>query len=250
MEARSERTADERLGGESPWRGYVAAIVMVALLGGGMFALDRWVAETMTAATLLNVGWFVVVGGAFLLWARGGPAMTPIVGALGATALIGAFVFYWTGVRDEEVNEDVVTATRVADSAQAEQALGGEAAADQQPADPKPEPAGPVTLASGTFAGADGHAGSGKATVIEESKGDRTLTFTDFEVDPGAAVEVWLTPGPEETGDRIELGGLKGNVGDQQYEIPGDADLNKYGTVVLYCTPFTVRIAVAELDRA
>lgn len=161
-------------------------------------------------------------------------------------------------MRDDEVSEDVVTATRSADSSQAQQALAGEAAATdkaaqvQGAADPKPDQSGPanLTLASGAFVGADGHAGSGEATVIEQTSGDRTLTFTDFEVDPGAAVEVWLTPGPEETGDRIELGGLKGNVGDQEYEIPGDADLNKYGTVVLYCTPFTVRIAVAELDRA
>ncbi len=36
-------------------------------------------------------------------------------------------------------------------------------------------------------------------------------------------------------------------MGDQQYEIPADADLKRYGTVVLYCTPFTVRIAVADL---
>ena len=257
MEARGDRTADQRPGGATPWRGYLAALVMVVLLAGGMFALDRWVAETITAATVINVAWFALVGGGFLLWARGAGAMTPVAGALGATVLIGGFTFYWTSVRDNEVNEDVVTATRSADSAQAQQALGGEtasneAAAVQAEAEPKPEPSGPanLTLASGEFAGADGHAGSGKATVIEQAGGDRTLTFTDFEVDPGAEVEVWLTPGPEETGDRIELGGLKGNVGDQQYEIPGDADLNEYGTVVLYCTPFTVRIAVAELDRA
>ena len=57
-------------------------------------------------------------------------------------------------------------------------------------------------------------------------------------------------PGPDEptspTGS--SSASLKGNVGDQQYEIPADANLNHYGTVVLYCTPFTVRIAVAELS--
>ena len=61
------------------------------------------------------------------------------------------------------------------------------------------------------------------------------------------AVEVWLTTGPNETSDRVDLGDLKGNVGDQQYEVPADADLERYSTVVLYCTPFTVRIAVADL---
>jgi len=61
---------------------------------------------------------------------------------------------------------------------------------------------------------------------------------------------VWLTTGPNETSDRVDLGNLKGNVGDQQYEIPAGTDLERYGTVVLYCTPFTVRIAVAPLMMA
>ena len=73
------------------------------------------------------------------------------------------------------------------------------------------------------------------------------LTFTDFDVDPGVEVEVYLTPGTDSVDDRVELGGLKGNVGDQQYEIPADADLRRYDTVILWCTPFTVRIAVAPL---
>ncbi len=73
--------------------------------------------------------------------------------------------------------------------------------------------------------GEDGHDGSGTATVIEQASGVRVLTFTDFDVDPGAAVEVWLTTGPNETSDRVDLGDLKGNVGDQQYEVPADADL-------------------------
>ena len=164
-------------------------------------------------------------------------------------AAVGAFVFYWTGVRDETVDEDVVTASRVAGAAEAEAALAGGGGAEAKDARPDAQPSGPVTLTTGMFTGVDGHDGSGEAAVVEEG-GDRTLTFTDFDVDPGAQVEVWLTPGPDEIDDRIELGSLKGNVGDQQYEIPADADLNRYGTVVLYCTPFTVRIAVAPLERA
>ncbi len=107
-----------------------------------------------------------------------------------------------------------------------------------------------VEVASGSFTGEDGHDGAGTATVIDQASGPQVLTFTDFDVDPGAAVEVWLTTGPNETSDRVDLGNLKGNVGDQQYEIPAGTDLAKYGTVVLYCTPFTVRIAVAPLKTA
>ena len=75
------------------------------------------------------------------------------------------------------------------------------------------------------------------------------MTFTRFDVDPGVDVDVYLVPGDgTDVSDRVELGNLKGNVGDQQYEIPADADLNRYGTVVLWCKPFTVRIAVAPLN--
>ncbi len=102
-------------------------------------------------------------------------------------------------------------------------------------------------MAEGSFTGADGHAGSGKAEVVQAPGGERSLVFTEFDVDPGVEVEVYLTPDTETVDDRVELGGLKGNVGDQQYEIPADADLARYDSVVLWCTPFTVRIATAGL---
>ena len=148
-------------------------------------------------------------------------------------AVIAGGSYYWFSVRDDEVDEDVVTASAPAPAG----AKASKAAA---------EPVN-VAVATGSFMGEDGHDGSGTATVIEQASGGRVLTFTDFDVDPGAAVEVWLTTGPNETSDRVDLGDLKGNVGDQQYEVPADADLERYGTVVLYCTPFTVRIAVADL---
>ncbi len=104
-----------------------------------------------------------------------------------------------------------------------------------------------MSLAAGSFTGQDGHAGSGKAEVIEAPGGERSLVFTEFDVDPGVDVEVYLTPDDSAVDDRVELGGLKGNVGDQQYGIPAGTDLSRYDSVVLWCTPFTVRIATSEL---
>jgi hypothetical protein len=90
--------------------------------------------------------------------------------------------------------------------------------------------------------------GSGVATVVQQPGGRRLLTFSRFDVDPGVDVDVYLVPADgSDVSDRVELGSLKGNVGDQQYEIPAEADLNRYATVVLWCNPFTVRIAVAPL---
>ena len=162
---------------------------------------------------------------------------------------------YWTGFRDTVVDEDVVVASARASSAERDRGLAEATPPDAARSDGNAAqgggPAGraPVELAQGEFAGADGHAGSGIASVIQEPSGQRLVTFTDFDVDPGVDVDVYLVPGDgSDVSDRIDLGNLKGNVGDQQYEIPADASLSRYSTVVLWCKPFTVRIAVARLD--
>jgi len=41
---------------------------------------------------------------------------------------------------------------------------------------------------------------------------------------------------------------LKGNVGNQNYEIPGDAEIGQFGSVVIYCQPFHVVFSTATLN--
>ena len=224
-----------------------AAFVLAAVLGIGLVVLQRWVAETRGAAIALVSVWFAVVGVAALLAVRARPGLrVAVLGTYAAIALAAGAIGYWTGFRDSEVDEDVVTASAPADE---RERAGGLAAQDEaSPSPPRSDAsAGPVELVRGDFEGVDGHAGTGVASVIRDRDGARFLTFTEFDVDPGAEVEVWLTRDDSSTDDRVELGDLKGNVGDQQYEIPDAADLMAYDTVVLYCTPFTVRIAVAAL---
>ena len=45
----------------------------------------------------------------------------------------------------------------------------------------------------------------------------------------------------------MEIADLKGNKGDQQYEIPAGLDLERYNSVVIWCVPFSTRIAQAPL---
>lgn len=105
-----------------------------------------------------------------------------------------------------------------------------------------------VSLARGTFRGADDHATSGTATVVRLAEGRRFLTFTGFESDGGVDVRVYLVAGDgSEVSDHVELGRLKGEAGDQRYAIPDGVDLSRHGTVVLWCVPFTVRVGVAPL---
>lgn len=111
----------------------------------------------------------------------------------------------------------------------------------------EPEIVEPVELASGSVEGADGHAGEGVATIVDEGDGKRTLTLTDFDVDAGPDVNVYLSESTDGIERAIDIGDLKAERGTQAYEIPADVDLNRYGDLVLWCIPFTTRIATAEL---
>lgn len=112
---------------------------------------------------------------------------------------------------------------------------------------------GPVELASGTFVDGDAaHQGSGSATIYELEDGSRLLRFEDFEVTNGPDLHVFLVPNPDPTGrddvaGYLDLGELKGNIGNQNYEIPDDVDLSEYGSIVIYCVPFHVLFSTATL---
>jgi hypothetical protein len=109
----------------------------------------------------------------------------------------------------------------------------------------------PTVALSGTFKDADNfHRGSGKATVYVLPDGKRVLRFEDFTVTNGPALSVYLVRSADGNVDSgfLDLGKLKGNKGNQNYEIPTDTDLNAYGSVVIWCVPFGVTFAVASLQ--
>ena len=123
--------------------------------------------------------------------------------------------------------------------------------------EPMPEDGGEATgalaLSEGRFRDADDfHMGSGTATVYELDDGSRVLRLEDFEVTNGPDLHVLLVPNgdPQSRDDVVgyfDLGSLKGNIGDQNYEIPADLDLSQFGSVVIYCVPFHVLFSVASL---
>ncbi len=111
-----------------------------------------------------------------------------------------------------------------------------------------------TALLSGQFTGADSfHMGEGSATLFE--LGDqRVLRFEDFSVTNGPDLHVILSkhPAPIDRSDigedYIDLGTLKGNLGNQNYELPADIDISEYQSVVIYCVPFHVVFATATLQ--
>jgi hypothetical protein len=124
-----------------------------------------------------------------------------------------------------------------ASSLAAKQAAGAPAAKPQN-----------VALVTGDFKVADEGSASGKATVIKKASGGRVLTLTHFAVNNGPDLRVYLAPGDgQDVGKHIDLGGLKGNKGNQKYDVPGSADLGKYKTVVIWCRSFSVAFARAKL---
>ena len=152
----------------------------------------------------------------------------------------------------------------------AEAASGGEAApevggddeaadGDAGAADDAPtaeEPAGPLALASGTFASRNRYTTTGSATVFELPDGSRTLRLEDFETTNGPDLYVYLTVADAADSDAdldadvVDLGDLRGNIGNQNYDIPADVDLERYDTVVIWCLRFTSSFGVADLSPA
>jgi hypothetical protein len=45
----------------------------------------------------------------------------------------------------------------------------------------------------------------------------------------------------------MDLGRLKGNIGNQNYEVPVDIDLSKYNNVLIWCKAFSVLFGNAQL---
>jgi hypothetical protein len=117
------------------------------------------------------------------------------------------------------------------------------------------EPTGPVAVLTAEVMGADAaHEGTGTATVYRLEDGSHVLRFEDFEVTNGPDLHVFLTPVTEVQSDSdvmadgyLDLGELKGNIGDQNYELPADFDVESIGSVVIYCVPFSVVFATASL---
>jgi electron transfer DM13 len=111
----------------------------------------------------------------------------------------------------------------------------------------------PIAITKGDFKGL-AHETKGLASIYRLADGKRTLRLTEFETSNGPDVHVYLTAAEVEKGNDaikdagfIDLGSMKGNKGDQNYDIPADADLNKYKNVTIWCARFGVNFAQAAL---
>ncbi|MFB7169906.1 DM13 domain-containing protein [Streptomyces sp. NPDC056254] len=185
-------------------------------------------------------------------------------GALVAAAValgVGSYWFQpWKLWQDETVREALPTA-----------------AAPQRPTG-SPDPAGSASASgtsgsSGAAAGASGpqvlaqgslisheHATTGTAKLIRLPDGSHTLRLEGLDTSNGPDLRVWLTDAPVkegvagwrvfDDGKYVSLGKLKGNKGDQNYEIPADVKPADYTSVTIWCDRFDVSFGAAALTAA
>ena len=159
-----------------------------------------------------------------------------------------------TGMDVETVNEGLAMLKKgMADS---DDAMVDKGVAMIQDGTAPAEQASAVELKSGAFRDADSfHRGSGKATVYRGPDGSHLLRLENLDVTNGPSLHVILSPHQDpmrvseiKDGGFVDLGKLKGNQGNQNYEIPDDVDIQAYKSVVIYCKPFQVIFSVAPLQ--
>ena len=102
------------------------------------------------------------------------------------------------------------------------------------------------------------HETSGRATIYRTADGQQYLRLSDFMTSNGPDVHVLLLRADDQALkqeivkgglESVELGSLKGNQGDQNYDLPAAVDLNQYQAVAIYCERFHAIFGVAKLEK-
>jgi hypothetical protein len=206
----------------TPLAKVAAFIAILAALAVGVFAMGRLADDDRSALLLTGVWFGAALLAGYLAVRRRRDLLVPLgsafaIGSLGVTVLVGLPTLI-----DRTVAEAVITT----------------------------EATGVTERATGSFVPL-AHPGTGTATVLIGADGAATLTLTGFSTDPGPDLRVYLTAadpaGGEPIGEFVDLGALKGNIGDQQYAIPVDTDLDRFRSVVVWCRAFDVGFTSATL---
>lgn len=106
-----------------------------------------------------------------------------------------------------------------------------------------------MTSHSGRFVGVDDgiHDAQGVVLVVPLEDGKNILRFEDFHSTNGPDLYVYLAT-DNTASDFVNLGRLKANNGNQNYEIPEGTDISKYDTALIWCKQFSVLFGHAELS--
>jgi hypothetical protein len=100
----------------------------------------------------------------------------------------------------------------------------------------------------GNFVGAgDGfHNAEGVAKIIQLADATDILRLENFKATNGPDLYVYLST-DKTNADIVNLGRLKGNIGNQNYLVPVATDITKYNTALIWCRAFSVIFGSAQL---
>ncbi len=165
-------------------------------------------------------------------------------------AVVLAILLYlfqpWALFTGKEVNEDLPSSASSSASGTASPSTG---------ATVNPPAVANVTLASGPFQ-SFGYDTTGKASLIRLPDGSTVVRLTDFKTPNGPDLKVWLSVNPAakaegvRDAEYVNLGDLKGNSGNQNYQVPASATGQVWGSVVIWCDRFSVPFGAASLSPA
>ncbi|MET8087260.1 DM13 domain-containing protein [Micromonospora sp. NPDC005237] len=121
---------------------------------------------------------------------------------------------------------------------------------------PVATPAGNAILTAGEFVTHE-HRTTGRAEIHRLADGRHQLVIRDLNTSSGPDLRVWLTDQPVtlgkagwrvfDDGEWVELARLKGNQGNQVYEIPASVDPRDFRSVSIWCKRFAVSFGAADL---
>jgi electron transfer DM13 len=193
-----------------------AVVATAALVLLGVWITGGLVTDDFEASVALTTAFFVVFGAAALALVRYRRAIgVPVLVTLAVVgAAVGGFLAY-TSFVDETVNEAVASGERVGE---------------------------------GEFR-SHAHETTGTARLVRTEAGLK-LQLIDLATDPGPDLKVYLVAGGYrggDVGDHVDLGGLKGNKGTQEYDVPAGTAVERYSTVVIWCRAFSVAFGAADL---
>jgi len=218
-------------------------------------------------------------------WIKSHKGAVAVMAAIGLSGLVFAVLWFQpqTLFIDDVVNDTIPVAAAQQDPVEAsspseEEESNGETAESEAPMDDQTtadepvdaeaempsvstdetpteeQPSYPLTLGSGAFIDLE-HTGSGVAKILELEDGSRILRLEDLDVSNGPDLRVILSDselvddlGAYDDGLFVDLGPLKGNKGNQNYEIPADVDLDDFATVAIWCRRFNATFNAAPIN--
>ncbi len=114
----------------------------------------------------------------------------------------------------------------------------------------------PALISQGQFASLAHHTEGNARLYHGPGNGAYVLRLSDFSTSNGPDVHVYAVEGHDGTdnakiknGQFLDLGTLKGNIGDQNYTLPANFDPQKYESVSIWCKRFSVNFAGAALQN-